>query len=272
MYLAIDIGGTKTLLALFSTSGKMLASQKFSTPPNYPTFLEQLEKNISELKKSHPDGIEACVVGAPGKIDRANGVAIAFGNLPWSNVPIHDDIKKLCRVPVAVENDANLAGLSEAILITHSYRKVLYVTVSTGIGGGLIVDGIIDPDFADAEIGHMVFEHDGKIQRWEEFASGYAIFQKYGKKASDLDDPQAWYVISRNLALGLTNAINSLTPDVVVIGGGVGAHFEKFADPLHEALMLYGTSLVSVPPLRKAVRAEEAVIYGCYELARQIKK
>lgn len=270
MYLAIDIGGSKTLVALFSSSGRLLESKRFATPQNYDEFLKALEKTYISLQHDTAKVI-ACGVGAPGKIDRSKGRVEALGNLPWENAPLKRDIEKICGVPAALENDANLAGLSEALLIKHSYKKVFYITVSTGIGGSLISDGKIKPEFADMEVGHMVFEHDGKIQKWEDFASGKYIYKKYGKKASQLNDAGAWYVISRNIALGLSSVIVTLVPDVIVIGGGVGSHFDKYADPLHEELMLYGTKLVPIPPIRQAVRAEEAVIYGGYELARQLK-
>lgn len=271
MHLAIDIGGTKTLLALFSHRGRLLESLRFETPADYPKFLSKLSNSYSALQHDTKK-IASCVSGAPGKIDRKKGVVISLGNLPWENVPLASDISKISGVPAIVENDANLAGLSEAKLVSHAYNKVLYVTISTGIGSGIIIDGVIDPEFADMEIGHTIFEHDGKLQRWEDFASGKAIYKKYHKKASEIEDEEAWYIISRNIALGLTNVIVTLTPDVVIIGGGVGAHFEKYADRLHEEMMLFGSKLVSVPPLRKAIRPEEAVIYGCYELARQNKK
>lgn len=271
MYLAIDIGGTKTLLAVFSAHGKLLESVRFETPKEYPEFLAEVETSFSKL--DHKDAVRFCVAGAPGKIDRKTQSVIAFGNLVWENVPIGKDIEKICKVSTIVENDANLAGLSEAILISHAYKKVLYVTVSTGIGGILIMNGIIEPEYADMEFGHMMFEHDGKLQRWQDFASGKAIFNKHGKRVSDIpaDDNGVWYEVGRNIALGLTAVIATLTPDVVIIGGGVGTHFEKYADRLHEELMIFESKMVSVPPIRQAIRSEEAVIYGCYELARQIK-
>lgn len=271
MYIAVDIGGTKTLVAAFTTSGKLVKSIRFETPHDYPEFIEAVRSAYEQLK---PDVTNPryCVVGAPGRIDRTKRSVIAFGNLPWENVPIGPDIERIVGVHTIVENDANLAGLSEAILIKHAYKKALYITVSTGIGGIVILNGKIMPEYADMEFGHMIFEHDGKLQHWEEFASGKAMYNKYGKRASDIpaDDTATWYEVSRNIALGLTGVIATLTPDVIIIGGGVGTHFDKYADQLHEELMLFGSKLVSVPPLRQAVRAEEAVLYGCYELARQL--
>lgn len=271
MYLAIDIGGTKTLLAVFSGTGKLLESLRFETPKDYPEFLSELKKTYKKL--GHKQDLKACVAGAPGRIDRQKMSVVAFGNLNWENVAIGKAIEDMCGIPATLENDANLAGLSEAILIQHAYKKVLYVTISTGIGGIVIIDGVIEPEYADMEFGHMMFEHDEKLQHWQDFASGKAIFNKYGKRASDIPatDTGTWYAISRNIALGLTGVIANLTPEVIIIGGGVGTHFDKYADRLHEELMLYGTKLVSVPPLRQAIRSEEAVIYGCYELARQLE-
>lgn len=269
MYLAIDIGGSKTLLATFSASGKMLESKRFETPKNYSDFSTELKKSFQALETTD---VVNCVVGVPGRVDRSRGVAIGFGNLGWENVPLAHDIEKICGVYTKIENDANLAGLSEASLIKSAYKKVLYVTVSTGIGGVIIVNGELWPEYADMEVGHMKFENDGKIMAWEEFASGKAIVKKYGKRASEIEDPQIWHAVSHDLGLGLTNVIVNHTPDVIVIGGGVGSHFEKFADSLHESLILYVTKLVPMPELRKAIRAEEAVIYGCYELAHQSRK
>lgn len=269
MYLAIDIGGTKTLLGVFTAQGRLLESAKIETPKEYSAFLEKIEKTFHSL--THNDRLKLCVAGAPGKINRMNRSVLAFGNLGWEDISIGKDIQKICKIPTLVENDANLAGLSEATLIRHNYKKVLYVTISTGIGGSLIMDGKIKPEFADMEIGLMMFEHNGKLQYWEEFASGKAVYNKFGVKFGDIptDDHGKWYEISRNLALGMSAVIANLTPEVIVIGGGAGTHFDKFADRLHEELLIFGSKLVSVPPIRKAIRTEEAVIYGCYEFARQ---
>lgn len=271
MYLAIDVGGTKTLLGIFTAQGRLLESAKIETPKEYPVFLEKLEETFHNLV--HNDRLKLCVVGAPGKIDRSSRTVLAFGNLNWENTPIGKDIQKICKIPTLVENDANLAALSEAMLIRHSYKKVLYITVSTGVGGGLVMNGQIAPEFADMEIGMMMFEHEGKLKHWEEFASGKYIYEKYGMKVRDIpeDDGSIWYEVSRNLAIGMSAVIANLTPEVIVVGGGVGAYFEKFSDRLHEELMIFGSKLVSVPPIRKAIRSEEAVIYGCYEFAKQSK-
>src|SRR4051812_13825719 len=122
MYLAVDIGGTKTLLALFSNSGRLLESARFETPAEYPDFLNKLEKTYKNLQHDTAK-VVYCVAGAPGRVDRDEGIVVAFGNLGWENVPLARDLKKITGVPTAIENDANLAGLSEALLIRHGYNK-----------------------------------------------------------------------------------------------------------------------------------------------------
>lgn len=267
MYLAIDIGGTKTLLAAFSAKGELKKNIRFETPKSYTDFVAALEDCF--IKNDFNDKYALCVAGAPGKIDRKNGIGIVFGNLGWENAPLKEDINKITGVKVLVENDANLAGLSEALLVANKFRKVLYLTVSTGIGGILVIDKKMDPELLDTEFGHMIFEYQGKLQEWEDFASGRAIYAKFGMPAKDITDPSAWYVISRNIAIGLFNVIATLNPDSVIIGGGVGTHFEKFKNQLETEVKIMASDSVVVPPIMAAQRAEQAVLYGCYDFAKQ---
>jgi predicted NBD/HSP70 family sugar kinase len=265
MYGAVDIGGTKTLVAVFANDGSLIEQQRFATPDKYDDFVMELAKAVDNLSTKD---FQRTVVAIPGLIDRPHGVGVAFGNLTWQNVPLRADVEKIMHCPIELENDAKLAGLSEAIALGDEFRKVLYLTVSTGINCGLVIDGKIDPDFRDMEPGQMLLEHDDQLVRWEDFASGRAIYEKFGKKASDITEPGVWYEIARNLAVGINTLIATLDPDVIVIGGGVGTHLNKFKDRLEEELRIYENPLTPVPPIRQAQRAEEAVIYGCYELAR----
>lgn len=265
MYGAVDIGGTKTLVAVFDRDGTVLEQVKFPTPKDYQAFGSELAATVDKLSTKE---FQRTVVAAPGMIDRQHGVGLRFGNLPWENVPIEEDVERVFKCPVSVENDANLAALSEALAIRDEFNKVLYVTVSTGIGGGIVIDGQIDPNFQDIEPGQMILENQGRFEQWEDFASGSAIVERFGKRASEIDDPQTWYIVARNIAVGLNTLIATLDPEVIVIGGGVGSHFEKFQDRLNEQLKIYEHPMTPVPPIRKAVRAEEAVIYGCYEFAK----
>jgi len=267
MYLGIDIGGTKTLLASLNNDGVITESLRFETPKKYDDFKQLLANTVVDLSTKE---FVACGVGVPGKVDRKRGIGLAMGNLPWQNVPLESDIKKAVRCPVILDNDANLAGLSEAMLVKHAYDRVLYVTVSTGIGTGIIVDQKIEPAFADSEGGQMLLEHNDKLEPWEDFASGSAIVQRYGKKARDITDEATWKHISHDLALGLIDLIAVMQPQVIIIGGSVGHYLDRYKEHLLAALRRYEMPLVPIPPIIKAKRPEEAVIYGCYDLAKSV--
>jgi predicted NBD/HSP70 family sugar kinase len=265
--LAIDIGATKTLVAVFSAEGKILQRHKIKTARRYSDFLDELG-GILGLDEFKDTGYTAVCCAIPGKVDHSDGSGINFGNLEWYDVPIAKDISRLTGRQVLVENDAKLAGLYQAV--THrKYKKLLYLTLSTGVGSGFIVEGKIDPELDDSEAGRMVLEHEGTLKKWEEFASGKALFERFGKKAEQLDNPFAWKAYAKDVARGLEALLAVLQPDAVVIGGSVGAHLEKFEEPLKRELMKNADKMVAIPPIIKAVKAEEAVVYGCYEYIKQ---
>lgn len=267
MYLGIDIGGTKTLVASLDEQGTVIERLKFPTSPDYPQFLKDLQQNINSLEAK---SFRYCGVGIPATvIDRSTGRGISFGNLPWKNVPVQDDVAALCKCPVVIENDTKLAGLSEALLLRDKYRAVLYVTVSTGVGFALIVNGTIDTNVGDGGGRALLLEHESKLIPWEDFASGRAIVERFGHKASDITDEFTWRKISHDLAQGLIQLIAILQPGVIVVGGGVGTHFKKYGKLLSEELDKYSLPLIPMPALLGAERPEEAVIYGCYELIKQ---
>ncbi len=265
MYLGVDVGGSKTLAAVLDDNGTIVESSKIATPQNYDSFLEEIAKFLDGF--SNHD-FRAAGVGIPAThLDRANGIGISFGNLTWKNVPVQADIEKIAHCPVVVENDAKLASLSEAMLLKQ-YSKVLYVTISTGIGYGLTVNQHIDSNIGDGGGALLLTEYKGKLVPWESFASGRAIYERYGKKAADITDPTVWRRIAHDLSRGFNELIAITEPDVIVVGGGVGTYFERLAAPLEAELQAFSNPLVKIPPFVKAQRPEEAVVYGCYDLAK----
>jgi predicted NBD/HSP70 family sugar kinase len=175
--------------------------------------------------------------------------------------------ERIVHSSVAIENDANLAGLSEAML-HKDYKCILYVTISTGIGTGIIVNQQIDPEFADSEGGHIVLEHHGKLSTWESFASGQAIVKRFGKMARDITDQKTWTIITHDIAIGLYDLIAFIEPDAVVLGGSVPTQFERFHHLLDKELAQLQTPLTPIPPIFQAKRPAEAVVYGCYDLIK----
>lgn len=265
MYLAVDIGATKVLLAVLTAKGEILEQRKFATPAEYKDLVAAIRTNVGQLSRQ---SFKRVVVAVPARLNRKAGVAIAFGNRDWQNIPIQRDLEKTLDCPVIIENDAKLAALSEAILIKDEFKKVLYVTISTGISSGLIINGNIDPELADSESGQMWLEYHGKLTQWEDFASGRAIVEQYGMRASEINDPKIWKEIAHNIAIGLIQLLAIIQPEVVIIGGGVGTHYAKFKKYLSDELNHFALPIVPIPPIRKAIHPEEAVIYGCFELVR----
>lgn len=264
MYLGIDIGGTKTIVACLDGDGVIQESFRFATPKLYASFLKELANTVDKLSTKT---FIAAGAAFPGKLDRVQGKAIAFGNRSWHDLPVKKDFEKILHCDVMIENDANLGGLSEAMLL-KDYRKVLYVTISTGIGTGFIVDKRIDPDMEDSEGGNILLEHNGKLEAWEDFASGRAIVNSFGKRASEIDDEQTWQLIAHNIAIGLIDLVAIMQPEAIVIGGSVGVYFKRFHTYLTKYMKEYENPLFTIPVLREAARPDLAVVYGCYDLVR----
>lgn len=267
MYAGVDIGGTKTLLAVLNEQAEIVEQVKFPTPQSYEEFLAALAKAAASLKHSE---FSVGVVAVPGLLDRPTGVVLALGNLPWRKQPIQADCEAILHCPVVIENDAKLAGLSEAMLNKDS-ATVLYMTVSTGIGIAVVRDQRLDPHLLNSEGGQMILPHKDKLAKWESFASGKAIYEHFGKKAADIpaDDSEAWGYVARNLATGLYELIAIIQPDLIVIGGSIGTYFDRYNAALEQELGRYNNPLVPIPRIVAAQRPELAVVYGCYDMAKQ---
>lgn len=267
MYLGIDIGGTKTLVTALNNHGEIVEQTKFPTNKNYDHFLLELRNTLLHFKYQE---FKAGGVGMPCTgLDRKHGRGLSFGNLPWKNVPVQHDVERISRCPIVVENDAKMAALSEAMLLRNEFKKVLYVTVSTGVGFGFVDNCRIDINIGDGGGRTIMLDHKGKLTPWEDFASGRAIVARYGKMAMDIKDDATWTKISRDIAKGLIELIAIMQPEVVVFGGSVGAYFDRYGKILAEELKNYHVPLLTMPELRGAQRPEQAVVYGCYDLAKQ---
>lgn len=266
MYLAIDFGGTKTLVCSLDDEGKITQEARFETPADYPDFIDQLAQHITAL----PDRFTTGVMSVPGLIDQHNGQIIALGNRPWTNCNLVQDVRDKTGVTLALMNDARLAGLAEAVAVQDTYSRVLYLTVSTGIGGAFAVNGTLVRELDTLEVGKMLLSFEGKEQPWEEFASGRAIVATYNQRASDITDPVIWREIADKLVLGIAPLCAVFQPEVIVFGGGAGMHADNFKGFVQE--ILEGEHLHPVIARPKAYLTttfkDEAVIYGCYQFAK----
>lgn len=255
------------MLVAADSSGRELGKIKFPTDKDFDVFSEHLIEKIKGWTEQLNQPLQGLAIAMPGVIDYETGIVKAFGNLDWTNVDIVSKLKEHFHVPISIDNDGNYGALGEARSgAGKGHRVVLYVTISTGIGTGITVDGKIDPALAKSEAGHMHFRHEGKLVDWESFASGKAFFEKYKKMGKDtpLGDP-SWAEWAEEVSLGIGSLMAIIQPDVIVIGGSMGEHFHKYSEPLVESIKAVKSDLVSMPEIVAAHEPNKAVINGGFE-------
>jgi predicted NBD/HSP70 family sugar kinase len=160
-----------------------------------------------------------------------------------------------------------LAGLAETRTLSPVPTSALYVTLSTGIGTGVITNGRIDIGLRHSEGGHMLIEYAGKLQEWEDFASGRSIYQTYGQYARDITSTKTWDEIADRVSRGFLTVIPMLQPDIIILGGSIGTYFERYSASLQEILDSKLPAHIARPRFLQAAHPEQAVIYGCYYYA-----
>ena len=272
MFLAIDIGGTKTLLALFSSRGFCLKRLKFPTNQNPRTFEKSLVKNLQTFlpKPSCRRRVRAITVAIPGVVKtESNSYSFKFGNLNWSKIDLIPPIKKLFDCQIFFANDANLATLYEASRPQLKEAKSIYLTFSTGIGGGIAKHGKLLKSSDLFEPGHVRYIYKNIEAEWEDLASAKAIIETYNVdsvKDLRLDNSTLNDLISR-LSLGLIDILKHESPDNIIIGGPLAFIFHRIKRPLLDSLHQKIQSKDF--QLKKAHRPVDSTIYGAYLYAKQ---
>jgi predicted NBD/HSP70 family sugar kinase len=265
MLVAVDTGGTKTLVASFLEDGRIGEQFKFPTPLSTTEYITELR----DVLESHfgQETVDALVIGVPGIV--RNGVAVWCNNLKWKNFDVATALQGvLNNAPILVENDANLAGLAETRQLTGKKPDLsLYVTISTGIGSGIITDGVINHALRFSEAGRSLVEYDGAVREWESFASGKAIYAAYGTYAKDITSKRSWHQIADRISRGFLAVIPVLQPDLIIIGGSIGTYFDRYGKDLVGLLEEHLPAHIPAPKIVQAKHPELAVIYGCYYYA-----
>jgi len=245
--IGIDLGGTAIKLGRFQEDGTCSEFFSVATPqPATPTaVVEAMTKAILQLD---PD--KHCLaigIGTPGPADAAGRIAkVAINLAQWHDVPLADLIEAKTAYPTVLANDANCAGLGEAWLgAGRCFRHLILLTLGTGVGGAIILDGKLFTGHQGAagELGLITLNPDGPMCNsgnqgsLEQYLSIRAIRRRTGKEPAELGvmaregDPKAiefWQSYGRDLGAGLASLIYVLTPEAIVIGGGVSASAEFF--------------------------------------------
>ncbi len=245
--LGIDLGGTAIKLGRFWSDGRCIRSCSVPTPqPAIPEAV--LGALVDAIEELDPDR-EACAIGVgmPGPTDAAGRIARISINLPdWIDVPLADWLEAKTGRPTIASNDANCAGLGEAWLgAGRSFRNFVLLTLGTGVGGAIILNRelFIGHGGAAGELGLISLNaegapcNSGNRGSLEQHTSIQAIRRRTGKepdelgrlaRSHDLEALAFWRSYGRDLGIGLTSLIYVLTPEAIVIGGGVSASAEFF--------------------------------------------
>ncbi|WP_031516693.1 ROK family protein [Desulfofalx alkaliphila] len=261
----VDLGGTKILTALADMNGAVQAEVKVPSGADEGPegVIERILGTVSAVQRqsgAYAGGLRSVSVGVPGQVDIKGGVVHFAPNLRWQNIPLKDILENKLQVPVYLENDANAAALGEHIFGAGcGARDLVYVTVGTGVGGGIILDGRIWHGVSGSagEIGHITVMPDGPLCSCgargclEALASGTAIARAAREsveagsgnnilqaaqgrienvdaravaKAAQGGDREAKTILAgaaRALGIGISSLVAIINPQMVVLGGGV---------------------------------------------------
>lgn len=313
-YLIMDIGGTKTTGALFTEDGEIVDDYTYTAKSQtfkgeeavYQNTKAVLEVVIDHFKVSMDD-ILGIGVGSPGPLDTKTGVIVHAPLMGWKNFPIVQRLKEDFHKPVCLDNDGNLGALAEQRRgLGKGCSNMMYMTVSTGCGGGVIINGEIYHGKNDGagEVGHVSIDPEGKPCPcggkgcFELYASGTAINNQMkadlraGKKnlvfelaeykeeniegkvlseAAARGDAYALEIYRKEgyyLGVGLSNLFNLFDPEVFVLGGGVTKAKEFFHEELIRTLKERCIQPVEEDQVKYSIMNDRVVLYGAYHLIR----
>ena len=273
--IGLDVGGTKIAAGVVDEQGKIVESTRVVSPATDADAMEDAIATAIRDLREHYD-IEAVGIGAPGFVDAERATVLFAPNVAWRGEPLRREIEDRVNLPVVVENDANAAAWGEFQYgAGHDVDDLMLVTVGTGVGGGLVLDGHLYRGAfgVAAEIGHMRVVPGGKLCGcgnrgcWEQYASGRAMMREVHDVARAGSPMTAALVeraggvvenitgqmvteaaregdgfaqemireIGRWLGEGIATLAAVLDPAVVTIGGGVAEAGDLLLDPAHSA-------------------------------------
>ncbi|MBC1918663.1 ROK family protein [Listeria booriae] len=286
--IGIDIGATNMRVGLFDPADQLVAREQSNTEA-ISGATQALEKLVRMIEAVDPERLASGIgIGAPGPLDVDNGIILDAPNLPgWHGFRIRDELESCAGKTVFLMNDAKVAALAEAkIGAGAGYSSVQYITVSTGVGGGLVCDGEV---FAGShqhasELGNMIVDVSLKNGTLEDLCSGTALKREskvlFGKDKTAADlfmhydayHPEARRVVAgwlQHFGAALTSIIQVIDPEVFVLGGAVILHNPWLVEELKTvvAQRVYGTMKETIQ-LKVASLGDDAGLYGAAMLVR----
>ncbi len=308
----IDVGGTAVKIGLVDAEQNLIAQTSIPTGAerDWKNMIKDIGEGSVALLQEQGIPIVRCVgagVGMPGTIDRENGVVIYSNNIRWENVPLASELGKYLPVPVYVANDADCAALGEAVAgAAKGEKDVIMLTLGTGVGGGVILDGRIFTGkmVGGCEIGHMVIVEDGEPCTCgrkgclEAYASATALWRDgvramkehpetllWKKCGGDLEQPRVELIFEaakegdpvctalvenyrKKLGTGIINLVNIFRPKKILVGGGVSRQGAYLFDPINQRLQeeCYGREKGQIPEVAEATLGNNAGMIGAANL------
>jgi glucokinase len=305
--IGVDLGGTKMLVGVLDGTEVRHESREASTGQTEDELVELLVREVGEAREARP-GATAVGLGIPATIDHDRGVAVSAVNLPLDDLPIRDLVAERVGLPVFVDNDGNVAALAEYLYgAAKGKPNIVMLTVGTGIGGGLVLDGEIyrGATGAGAELGHTVIQADGPPCQGncpnhgcvEALASGTALGREglaiaesspdsalgrllaEGEKidgravteaALDGDETAigVFELIGSRLGVACSSFANVFQPDAIVVGGGVIAAGDLLLDPARREVRERALNPMNKTPILAATLGNDAGMIGAAAMAR----
>ena len=313
--LAIDLGGTKIIAAIVSNQGQILAKEYCLTLANEgpQSVINRIFSAIDHLlsaKSINLSQLNSISLAAPGAIDLDSGLVTLSPNLPdWHDIPLRDIVKEKYRVSTFLLNDASAATLGEHRFgAGKGIKNLIYLTVSTGIGGGIIIDGELYSGACGGagEIGHMTIDVNGprcscgNIGCLEMLASGTAVAREATRRISQGEKSSLTEIMSGNiegitaeevdiaardgdslaievisqaatyLGVGMVNLVNIFNPEMIIVGGGMAKMGDRLLNPARQVVMdRVFPLLAQAVCIVPAQLGEDAGVLGAAVFARQ---
>lgn len=295
--IGIDIGGTNTKIGLVDVHQKLIDTVSIPTDAERPAeeVIRSIGGAVLSLLEKNGIAMDQCVgagIGVPGTVDRGAGIVRYSNNIRWEEVPLAEEIGKYLPIPIKIANDADCAALGEAVAgAGRECSDVVMITLGTGVGGGIILDGEIyeGRGIGGSELGHMVIVENGEPCTCgrrgclEAYASATALKRDARRVSGKKMDPEEIFeraaqgdpvmkavvdTYIRRLGVGIVNIVNIFRPQLVLLGGGISRQGETLLAPLREIVReeCFGGEKSDVPEIEEAVLGNDAGMIGAAAL------